>query len=250
MHSAFALTWRRIGHFRDLQQSGVNYTQKSLISRRCEVLMWNVRDSFTLRYVERISAHSCVPQADFEEKIAEHNITTYITNPSPSVLYLKRKSSHLSSFFWKDTGIEPVATLSGLANVETLQRALLTTALQNFASLISLDNMTISAQQVEMHDYRKQLRAITSIGTTLPLWPSNNKTVAAALATVGQAYDGLGDTEDRISAYEYELKHGNAQSIATARNALDSQWLSLKAWLATGTLGTAENTLIATLLPF
>lgn len=189
------------------------------------------------------------PQADFEEKIVEHNITEYLLSPSPTMLYLNRKESHLSSFFWKDTGVQPSSALSGLANVEALQRALLTGALASFAPLVSLDNLTITAQQVQMHDYRKQLRAITSVGAMVPLWP-NSKNVTTALASVGFAYDGLGDTEDRISAYEYELKHGNAITIAAARAALVAQWLQLQAWLGTGELVRAENSLLALLIPY
>lgn len=188
-------------------------------------------------------------QADFEEKYVEHNISGYVENPNPTYLYLNRKLSHLSSFFWKDTGVIPQANLSGLANVVTLQQALLNGALDTLGNVLDLNNLTVPIQQIEMHDYRKRLRAITSVATMMPLWPSS-KNVTLCLNTVSTAYDGLGDTEDRISAYEYELKHGNAVSIGAAEVALESEWLLVEQWLGTGALGVALQSLLQLLIVY
>lgn len=214
------------GHFRDLQESGVNYTKKELVTRRCEVLSW---------------------EADFEEKMEEHQIEAYLDSPMPTKLEMQRKASHLSSFFWGNTGFVPSEGDTGLHTVVKLQKALLDIAEQKYSPLVQLTDMTDEKQAAEMHDYRKQLRGILWIAASLPVW---NASQASNVEVLQEAYDGLGKVEDAINAYVFEVLHGDSKSIAAAKADLEEEWDDLVKWLDDDNLEPALAALIDNLIHY
>ena len=216
------------GHYRDLQESGVNYTKKELITRRCECLVW---------------------EADFEEKNAEHGIEAYLNSPLLDKLELNRKSSHLSSFFWRNTGFVPDEKDTGLHTVVKLAKILLEIAESAYGPLVKLSDLTQPEQQTQMHDYRKQLRGILYVGDVLPVWENTTET-EAAVTVLTDAYDGLGKVEDAINAYVFEEEHGDKESQDEAKKELEGKWSELLKQLDEDGLVDAEKALVDSLIHY
>lgn len=211
-----------------MQESGVNYTKKELISRRCDILVW---------------------LADFEEKDVKHDFAAYVNSPQLHQLVTNRKASHLSAFFWRNTGFTPSESDTGMQTVSKLEKKLLQIAQDNLPVLKALDDLTQTEQQKTMHDYRKQLRGILFMPTILPLWNASSVN-EDNLNTLTEAYDGLGKCEDKINAYLFEMKHGDKQSQEEAKEALEERWEEEQEWLKDGELGAAIDDLLESLIRY
>lgn len=199
-----------------------------MVTRRCTCLVW---------------------EADWEEKSAEHQIEAYLSAPLLTHLETGRPASHLSSFFWRNTGFVPKESDTGLHTVSKLQESLLKIAQAAYAPLIALNDMTQSAQQTQMHNYRKQLRGILAIASVLPVW---NDTAESELAvdTLTMAYDGLGQVEDDINAYIFEVEHGTKDEQKAASDALAERWNALVQQLEEENLEGAEGILLDSLIHY
>lgn len=193
---------------------------------------------------------SClVWEADFEEKSASHQIEAYLDAPLLTQLEKDRPASHLSSFFWRNTGFVPKKSDTGLHSVVKLTKALLQLAQAAYGPLIKLDDLTEEAQQTQMHDARKQLRGILAIGSVLPVW-NDTAECEEAVATLTMAYDGLGKVEDSINAYIFAEEHGSKGEKSQAAEVLAEKWDALVEQLKDADLEGAEGTLIDSLIHY
>jgi len=219
--------YTEIGDFKDLADSGVNYTQKQEDKRRNVCLDW---------------------KADYVSHAQEYN--SYILNASVTQLY-NRDKSVLSPYFWANTPYKPSLKLTGVQNVALLAKGLVSEAIDGMSEWENLTDITGSKKQLKFHDYRKLIRGTYAVATfTSDVYITNpNCSISRSQQTVNTFYSMIGKVHDNIVAYDYNKENDHSKKAKASKKLVESMWESLKGWVTSNNPSGSLTCLQTSLVP-
>jgi len=203
-------TW--VGNFKDLADSGVNYTQHQEDELRKKCLGW---------------------KADFVNHTSYYNYFNFVANPSMTTIF-NRDRSTLSSFFWDLVTYEPTLNITGDGNLAMLSRGLLIGALGRFQFFVNLRDIQVLNTSLEFHDYRKLVRAINSVTTYVgaEIYNQTFACVTPSNQVLGGLFSSLGKIEDHIVAYRYYEQHNHTSKLTNESQVIGQMWESQLTYIA------------------
>jgi len=192
------------------------------------------QDLSNVPYTDKDAKALRTPCLDWKEKLMKRTTTSnylaFLRNPSYLKLYV-RESSTLYSF-WKDSNTTPDLRYSGLENLSRMTNGLFINLQNELTSLLALQDISQSENQIYFHHYRKLCRAIIYVIENFKLFLPNspcNETMASD--SIDRIYDKLGDLNDYYNEYKYYLKKDDKKNAVTSRDILLKNWESVKNWI-------------------
>jgi len=204
-------TW--IGNFKDLSDSGVNYTLKQEDELRNKCLQW---------------------KSTYLNHTSYYGYYVFISNPSTTTIFMRDRTS-LSSFFWDLVSFTPSLNISGDGNLAMLSRGLLIGAVGRFQDFVNLQDIYVFNTSLQYHDYRKLVRAINSVTTFVGagIYNQTFDCVQPSNTVLGNLFSSLGKIEDHIVAYRYYEQHNHTEQITKESQTITQMWSSQLLALAT-----------------
>jgi len=201
--------WTGIGDYLDLRH--VNYTTAVQQQMLDDLLQW---------------------KAALQEHAVEYDYETYFNTPDNETFY-SRPNSDLSIMFWGNSTYSPDPSKSGDYNLAILSAAQVQHGLQRFYVLTGFHNLTTVDNANYMHDYKKQLRALSRVVKWFPQIINTQDSFYTNLTTeVTACHSMLGTTHSYVVPFLYYAAHGPADMLTMSEVQLDIAFDHMKRWLA------------------
>lgn len=153
----------------------------------------------------------------------------YLSTAPTGSLYA-RDSDDLPRFYWREARIEPKKSLTGLANIARLERALLEEAADDLEETASIDELTKGDNDVAFHDFRKRLRSALKLTVYFPEIVDDDEDPSAARAILEEAVDRYGDLNDTLLALERAQDRDDDDDAEALTDEIEASWSVLKVW--------------------
>lgn len=245
-----------LGDFQDLAHSLVDYNQTDSDQKKALCLDWQ----------DRMSRHA-----------EERYYWQYISAPPAQDKLYKHK--HTSRLFWGYNGVKPSLELSGQANLVRMVRdSQLGRLLGTYPALLQLagEDVLQDPGHAQFHDFRKLLRSILGTLTLFPeLLPPASAAAAAGsgssgstqaearrieavgdgcaasevLLVFGKLFKDIGQVNNDVFAYNFNLQHGKAEAAEASRQAVIAGWEAELAYMEQVQVDGLASCLAAALLP-
>jgi len=196
-----------LGEYSDL--GSVKYTQKDKDALLAKCLAW---------------------KATYLNHSTLYDYDTYVKNPSPTLLFSRSKKA-LSGHFWGNVPQVPLANLSGMQNIASLQDGQLTQIISRYNDFLNYTNIWNAKIHAEFHNYRKDLRYTHQTYSRFrDIYTSASK-AKKGLDLVSTTEHQLGPINNRIEEYFYYEKKGNHQKTNQLKAQIQKLWTAEKARL-------------------
>jgi len=195
-----------VGVFEDL--INVNYTMQQYWAVRNECLAW---------------------KETFQTNIIKYDYYAYIAHPDPTIFYL-RPESEFDDWYWWHSDYMPSQQYSGLVNLAQLQLGMLQKELDNYDTLLALPEVFSNDSAVQLHGYKKQLRAILTTAQFFPMLFISNFTVQLqqALNDSQTVYSALDNLHNGIVQYQFYLVSGSKQQQSIFKVVVQKGWYTMR----------------------
>jgi len=193
-----------LGEYSDL--GSVKYSQKDKDALLAKCLAW---------------------KATYLNDSQKYNFDSYVKNPSATQLFIRSKKS-LSGHFWGNVPQEPLANLSGMQNIASLQDGQLTQIITRYTIFLNYTNIWNKKVHADFHNYRKDLRYTHQTYSRFRDIYTDASKAKKGLDLVSTTEHQLGPINNRIEEYFFYLQKGNKQKCAALKTQIQKLWTAEK----------------------
>ncbi|MGE0174356.1 MAG: hypothetical protein AB7T49_16290 [Oligoflexales bacterium] len=143
-----------------------------------------------------------------------------------------REKNELSRLFWGAVESVPSANATAGETVKTLVRDLIKVAQGNYVTATTIQDVTIEANEIVFHDFRKRVRSVTKIASFFdgifdPAVEDHELT-----KYLEDVVDRYGSIHDKIVAHQIEETLGNHERAEQIKSEIAESWNQLLQWQA------------------